>query len=240
MRYIICCTTRTGSSLLCDLLSQTGLHGIPHEYFEAIPFAELGWGRGPFATFEAAMANHGAYLQWLSGEFATPNGAFGLKVQARQFQWFAPALGDAELAGARFVRLQRRDRLAQAISGVKALQTGAWHSGIKPAAEPVFDPQAIELQLVKIADWERLWDKFFAAQGVEPLSFDYEHIAADYAGVLMQVCEHIGLPLAEERARALQPRLEVQADHTNVEWRRDFEAWRARLEVRRAGDGTHG
>lgn len=226
MPYVICCTTRTGSSLLCDLLSQTGRHGTPHEYFEVMLFDQLVRPHCPFANFEAALADRSAFLGCLIDKFSSPNGAFGLKVQARQLEWFAQSLEDPRLADARFVRLKRRDRLAQAISGVKALQTGAWHSGVEPAAEPAFDRRAIELQLAKIADWEALWDAFFTERDIEPLCLDYEDIAADRAGVLVQVSAHIGLPLTEDAARGLEPRLAVQADRVNAEWRRAFEAGR--------------
>ena len=34
--YLVCATPRSGSTLLCHLLSQTGLAGRPEEYFEAL------------------------------------------------------------------------------------------------------------------------------------------------------------------------------------------------------------
>ena len=34
--YLVCATPRSGSTLLCDLLDQTGAAGHPEEYFEAL------------------------------------------------------------------------------------------------------------------------------------------------------------------------------------------------------------
>jgi hypothetical protein len=34
--YFICCAQRVGSWLLCDLLFQTGVMGIPAEYFNSV------------------------------------------------------------------------------------------------------------------------------------------------------------------------------------------------------------
>ena len=33
--YLICATQRSGSTLLCELLKQTGVAGRPEEYFDA-------------------------------------------------------------------------------------------------------------------------------------------------------------------------------------------------------------
>ncbi len=123
-----------------------------------------------------------------------------------------------------WVRLSRQDKLAQAISGVKALQTGGWHSGLPARGEPHFDRAAIAAQLDKIATWEEQWDTFFAGAGITPLAFTYEELVADLPGALVRVGEHLGLPIVPEEAARLEPRLLRQADAVNAAWR---EAWAA-------------
>jgi LPS sulfotransferase NodH len=225
MIYVIGCTTRTGSTLLCDLLAQTYRHGQAHEFYEPILFEQLVKPLSGFSDFDREVADPAGYLTKLRSALSSNNGAFGVKVQARQLAWFRPAFttsaSDA-LRGARYIRLSREDRLGQAISGVKALQTGSWHSGIAPSVEPRFDADAISQQLEKIAGWEAQWDAFFDETGIIPLSLTYEQLVADLPKALMQVGDYIGLPVEESEARSLQPRICRQADCVNAEWREAF------------------
>lgn len=225
MIYIIACTTRTGSTLLCDLLAQTGRHGAPHEFYEEILFEPLVKPHGDFATYAEELADPARYWRKLRAALGSPGGGFGVKVQARQLQWFTPVFESSaapELAQARYVRLSREDKLAQAISGVKALQTGSWHSNQAASAEPHFDADAIALQLEKIARWEAAWDAFFEERGLAPLCLTYEDLVADLPGALEAVGEHVRLPLAADEAAALRPRIKRQADGVNVAWRERF------------------
>lgn len=100
--YLICATPRSGSTLLCEALTSTGLAGRPKEYFEAL--RSSGLPRRPREYFEEAnipglndllgeystldtmprQFAHGeayrAYLSQVFEEGTTPNGVFGAKV----------------------------------------------------------------------------------------------------------------------------------------------------------------
>src|SRR5207245_1162163 len=106
--YLICATPRSGSTLLCEALTNTGLAGRPEEFFQACK--ETGLPRRPLEYFEgidttevATILGEGAgpdehLMQPVSGEsFAdylarvieqgtTPNGVFGAKVMWAYFQ----------------------------------------------------------------------------------------------------------------------------------------------------------
>jgi LPS sulfotransferase NodH len=47
--YLVCATPRSGSTLLCETLEQTGIAGRPREYFEALK--ETGVPRRPREYF---------------------------------------------------------------------------------------------------------------------------------------------------------------------------------------------
>ncbi|HKF37998.1 MAG TPA: Stf0 family sulfotransferase, partial [Ktedonobacteraceae bacterium] len=49
--YLTCATPRSGSTLLCEALSNTGLAGYPKEYFEAL--RATGLPRRPWEYFSA-------------------------------------------------------------------------------------------------------------------------------------------------------------------------------------------
>ena len=106
--YLVCATQRSGSTLLCELLKNTGVAGRPEEYFEAMhdtgvpphprDFLEglaptgLGIrsdGRPPEAPAYSSLAGLPDYRAHLERTFAlgtTPNGVFGAKLMFNQLR----------------------------------------------------------------------------------------------------------------------------------------------------------
>jgi LPS sulfotransferase NodH len=104
--YLVCATQRSGSTLLCELLKDTGVAGRPEEYFEAmrntgVPphprdflngVAPTGLGirddpRPAAAPAYSSLAGVVDYRQHLDRTFAlgtTPNGVFGAKLMFNQ------------------------------------------------------------------------------------------------------------------------------------------------------------
>src|SRR6476660_7881628 len=95
--YLVCATPRSGSTLLCELLSATGVAGRPQEYFEDLQ--ATGRPRQPRQYFDGLDAPEALELlaptepgaARLPGAFAarfpevlaagtTPNGVFGAKL----------------------------------------------------------------------------------------------------------------------------------------------------------------
>src|SRR3982074_582397 len=101
---LVCATPRSGSTLLCQALDQTGVAGHPQEYFEAL--RQSGLPRRPHEYFDPdrhaniverlafrempdGVARPSAlwhpetydrYLAWALHEGTTPNGVFGAKL----------------------------------------------------------------------------------------------------------------------------------------------------------------
>ncbi|MEV6344795.1 Stf0 family sulfotransferase [Actinoplanes sp. NPDC051851] len=140
--YLVCATPRTGSSLLLGLLESTGVCGHPQSYFRAPdrPLWAARWGLAPDhrpAEFLAAARRAGT----------TPNGVFGAKLM-----W--GALDEVPIDGdVRYLSLTRDDVVAQAVSWLRADQTGLWYAGGNgeisglhlTGREPAFDPDAIPI-----------------------------------------------------------------------------------------------
>jgi LPS sulfotransferase NodH len=102
--YLICATPRSGSTLLCDLLTATGVAGRPEEYFQLLPVVGrarhpreyLGpvWAgeieailgeRSPVDDEPTQLEQRGVatfpeYLERVREAATTPNGVFGAKV----------------------------------------------------------------------------------------------------------------------------------------------------------------
>src|SRR6478672_526429 len=120
--YLVCATPRSGSTLLCHLLDQTGVAGHPAEYFEALQHSGLP--RQPVEYFDRERhANiverlafrempsddseptpnplwspdtYGRYLAWAIEQGTTPNGVFGAKLMWGYLGDFATLLRGIE------------------------------------------------------------------------------------------------------------------------------------------------
>lgn len=82
--YIICFVPRSGSWLLCDLLHASGVMGVPAEYFNMNYGAPRLSKR--FGVTEIDSIPIHDYLKALKQRRTTPNGVFGVKIEARQLE----------------------------------------------------------------------------------------------------------------------------------------------------------
>ena len=86
-----------------------------------------------------------------------------------------------------FIHLTRRDRVAQAVSLVKAQQTGLWHQApdgselerLSPPQEPAYDRAQISAGLEELTGYERQWAEWFQREGLEPYRLTYDSLSAD-------------------------------------------------------------
>ena len=220
--YLICSVQRAGSWLLCHALQDSGVLGVPAEYFHH--------GDEQFWRARWRAATEDEFLQALSEKPATGNGVWGSKMMwnyfpaaiARLRDW--PRLGLAEGAadpevleaafpGIRYIWLRRDDKLRQAISWWRADVTGqyALAGGGQPAPPPPFDREAISRLLRFVQDCEDGWRGWFTAHSIEPLEIVYEDMTHDLAPVVRDVAAHLNVALPPNLG-PIMPRLRRQAD----------------------------
>lgn len=170
----------------------------------------------------------------------TDNGVFGVKIHfQRPFSDFHNAVevlqalyGDRqasphELFGRAFPRLsylwlRRSDRVAQAVSLYRAIRSSEFvrvegsNDPIRPVVEEDFDFAAIQ----RLAEWLQSgddgWRAFFKRHGIEPLTIDYEELAADYVPTLRAVLDYLGL--SAQCPTIAQTRHRRQADTLSERW----------------------
>lgn len=223
--YLLCTTVRTGSTLLCELLTSTGLAGHPSELFSPPGRRTLAgtWGT-PTVT---------AYVDELLRRLVTPNGVFGAKVgipaltdllehlRAEGDDASAHELLAEAFPGLRYVWISRRDRVRQAVSWERAVQTGLWtHTGAPPpivVPRPRFDAAAIRRRIDAIERDERWWADLFAEAGVGPVRVFYEDLVADGAAVVRRVLDELGIDTAGPLWLSA-PRVRRQADARSERW----------------------
>ena len=221
--YFVCATPRTGSSLLLGLLDSTGVAGHPQAYFRTPdePLWAERWGLPSaygYADYVRAAMAHGR----------TRNGVFGAKLMWDTFQEMLGKLAPGSLAGTvnepRFVYLRRDDVVAQAVSWLRAEQTGAWYLGgngeisgaVRSGGKPAYDRRRITELIRTIGEHNAGWEAWFASVGVEPHRVTYEQLAADPVQTTRDILGFLGLHLPV--GRDITPRHRRQGDDLNERW----------------------
>jgi LPS sulfotransferase NodH len=173
------------------------------------------------------------FVRAVRGAGSTPNGVFAARVMWGTMQrivgGLAAAAGRYDLdvlvdafGPLRLVHLRRDDVVGQAVSCVRAEQTGYWQDGDTPSAQPRFDPGHIHDLVATIRDHNAAWSRWFARQGVEPLSLTYEDVTRNPRQAVQRILDHLGIALPPDWRPT--PRQQLQADEVNAEWVRRYRA----------------
>lgn len=227
LSYLICGTPRCGSSLLCEALKNTGLAGRPEEYF---------WrGDEPFWRERWHVSTYADYLAKTIEQGTTPNGVFGAKVMWGYFDDFVkkvrgiPIYQDIPLGellstvfpDVHYIWIRRKDKVRQAISHWKAMQTNIWlwttDEPPLPAAEPTFDFAAIDHLVQEIATHEAAWQQYFKTCHAEPFAVIYEDFVSAYEETVLSILNYLGISRPEHLAFG-ERKLKRQADALSDEW----------------------
>lgn len=208
--YVVASTPRSGSTYLCRELWSTGLMGAPLEYFNA---------RAQLLQMAARLqpTHLGQYFNQLLSLRTSPNGVFGFKAHWNQFQLVVDSGSLPLFSRLRFIYIERRDRLAQAVSYAKAEQTRQFVAGASPRRAPVYDYRQIRFRLRRLDRDIKEWRALFNRNRVEPIEVAYESLVESPQAVTDDILRHFGFT----RDPALQlklPPVERQADAVNQEW----------------------
>ncbi|MEM6898030.1 MAG: Stf0 family sulfotransferase, partial [Pseudomonadota bacterium] len=138
---------------------------------------------------------------------------FGLRMQRESFSFFMEQLAllvpgpltdveriEAVFGPTTFIHLTRTDRVDQAISLLRAEQTGLWHRNFDgsefertaPPSQPRYDADAIGRHIEHLGALDRSWVQWFERQEIAHLRITYEALAEDPRGVLSEVLKGIG------------------------------------------------
>lgn len=165
--YAICTAPRSGSNLLCQWLTSTGVLGRPLEYFN-------GPGRRALNDSNYPDDRH-AQIEWILTNGATSNGIYGVKVFSTHHAEVSPIVNWTKaLPRLVYIHLERGDRLGQAISWVRAQQTQQYRSTQRIQGSISYDGSAIRARLEAINREYLHWSEFFRRRRREPLRIVYE------------------------------------------------------------------
>jgi trehalose 2-sulfotransferase len=187
------------------------------------------------------------FLRWAIEQGTTPNGVFGAKLMWGYFGDFVSLLREipeyrevpiqellpAVFPDLRYVRVVRANKVRQAVSLWKAVQTATWRSedaddetvdeadtsnGLGPRLK--FHFRAIEHLLDQILAHEACWDAFFEHCGAQPHVVFYEDFVDSYAETALGVLRHVGVK--EPESVGFERRMQPQTDELNRRWARRF------------------
>ena len=217
--YFVASSYRCGSQYLCSRLWQTGVLGAPSEVLS--PTNEMRIFMNRFKTSSPAE-----YVATLVERRTSKNGVFAMKAHFHHFEAFLrgyPSLLQV-LSPMTFIYISREDKIAQAVSMAKALQTGRWTS--RMAAEPVsplqYDREMIANCLEDIKQQDLNWRRWFETHNVTPFQVTYNEVATDADRVVRNIVELLGVQ-NDERVAVNVPPVKKQGDETNREWIERFE-----------------
>jgi LPS sulfotransferase NodH len=240
-----------------EAVAITGVPPHPGDYLAGLPRTGAGIrddGTPTEAPPYSDLRGLDSYAEHLTRSFATgttPNGVFATKLMFRQLievEKLARSLDQyRELDGAELLNAmlgnplyiwhRRNDKVRQAISLWRALQTRAWRAereagGESPEqaqrARPAptdlrYSFEGIDHLVYALSADDRGWNRFFESHGIRPLVVSYEDdLERDQLGTVSRVLAAIGVAApADWRPGDSMTR---QADSLNAEWAAAYHA----------------
>jgi len=115
---------------------------------------------------------------------------FGMKVHFPHFEaaltWYPSML--SVLSPVTYIYVNRKDKLAQAVSMAKAMQTDAWSTmGDNAQATLIYNGALIARCLRELLQQRLGWLRRFEIDGITPLTVYYEDLVADTASVIHNI-----------------------------------------------------
>jgi trehalose 2-sulfotransferase len=238
--YLVCASQRSGTTMLCRALADTGIAGCPDEYFLAVDDADTPgwycWEDGPFGRAHNARDRE-HYLEIAYELGSTSNGTFGAKLMWNNVPWAVakfqemPRFGGLDRAAVfraafpnlHVVHVIRRDHVRQAVSWARMAQDGVWvvsdDEPARPTGSPQYDFDLINGLEGRIVESERGWHELFGEFGLSPFEVVYEDFVTEdgYRRAVLGVLEHLGLDPSEVTTPPPR-RTHRQSDELNEAW----------------------
>jgi LPS sulfotransferase NodH len=227
-----------------ERLRGTGLARQPRQYFEDPSVKDIAERLAP--TLPGHPEQPGEFEPWFRYVLhrgSTLNGVFGAKMMGNYLDDFRarmmelPDLDghsfnerlDAVFPKLKIIFMRRRDKVAQAVSLWKAIQTQQWRTESETDAEDEgddtsgaeYDYRAIEYLLNELHRWDARWEDWFHATGREPIRVFYDEFTVSRAATIGRLLDALDIdPPAPKDKKPMQR----QADDRSRDWVARFRA----------------
>jgi LPS sulfotransferase NodH len=223
-----------------EVLRHSGRPREPREYFAGVSDPAVLELLAPQDPPEADAEPSERWWARILREGTGANGVWGGKLmwghvddllsRARELDGVGEAAGLVEALrallgdGLRIVFVTRPDKVEQAVSLWRAVQTRAWRDGDGTAPrEARYAFAGIDHLVAQLAEHDERWRRWFEAMGRSPLEVRYDALAADPPGTVAAVLEGLGLPADGVPA----PATRRQGDGASREWAERYRVERA-------------
>ena len=218
-----------------EALRSTGLPRQPRQYFERTGAARHRGAAPPIDPGRPEQA--GEFEGWFAYALhrgTTPNGVFSAKMMWNYFDDFRGRV--RELPGMegltfnqaldplfphlRIVFVRRRDKVAQAVSLWRAIQTQQWRKAEDSRLqdpEAQYDYRALKHLVDELHRWDARWEDWFHATGRQPVRVIYEEFLEGRAATLGRVLDALRIPPRQLTADG-KGAMRRQADVVSQDW----------------------
>jgi trehalose 2-sulfotransferase len=229
-----------------EALKETGLPRRPKEYFESLENSSVLELLGDYSQLEDVYGEptfwdgtgYAHYLTTVLDEGTTPNGVFGAKMMWGYFGDFidnmrqipayrhmaVPDILTSNFPNLHYVWVTRLDKVRQAVSLWKAIQTWTWsqHKQALPVEkrtykELVFNFEAIDHLVQRIKEHEAAWWQYFNDGGIRPYTIVYEELVPAYETTALNILRYLHIPIPQELVFGGR-QMKQQANSLSDEW----------------------
>ena len=200
---------RSGSNWLGSLSTGTGVLGTSGEWFARWAFPK-----------ELKSATMDEYLDATIERASTPNGYFTIKLFPAHLHLFNIKFGEDLITvlmdryDCNFISLYRRDRLRQAISFARSIQTEQWSSRGGSKRDAQYNGNQIARCFFLINRSYAFWEDYAGIRQLEVTKFIYEDLLSAPQPYVDAIAKH-----ANETVDTLPSSdFKIQRDDTTEEW----------------------
>ncbi len=220
---VICATPRSGSTFIGQTLAQGDRLGNPEEWFQGTTIEERKRAYGIAPGIDLA-----GYIHALLERERGPNGIFSMKIM---WDTLVPLLArlrstnmenreegniellESHIPNPRYILITRRNKLRQAISYEKALQSGIWEfRGEKHS----YDNSDLLFDYLRI-EHEEAWESLLRNVGRNVFKIEYESFLDQRREIVSDLEKYLELDLRIVAPESKQPLL-LMGDSVNAEW----------------------
>ena len=223
--------------MLCGLMESAGC-GRPDSYFRRESMADFARDLGvPDGGDPDSVVFTRRYLEAVLAEGKAGTEIFGLRIMFESLGELSDRLGkifpnvermpdrlEKAFGRSLYVHLSREDKVAQAVSLLKAMQTGLWHVApdgaelerTTPHRDAAYDSGVIGSLVDKLTDQDEAWRSWFATHGIEPVRVTYDDLSRDPRAGLRAVLA--GLGMRTSLASGVEPCTARLADEQSGDW----------------------
>ncbi len=218
MRYLILSQVRTGGSFLCEALERSRHAGMPFEYLN--PAAILAFAKRIGAGTTVSLQR---LISELEKRRTGANGVFGLQIHVEQLSKPLQSLEQVSRWLRRFhriVMLYRRDKLAQAVSLERSIQSSVWfqeahETGERNPTQWTIDPWVIARHVANLGQQEQLIRTALESFTGPVIELTYEELDTEFDTAWRRVSDFLDIPPIP--TGEIYPRLARMRDATSEE-----------------------